>query len=409
MTIAKTLPALALAAALSSTIVPAAQAQSSQEGAGQPQEQTQEQTQERAQGQAQSSMTGSSASAAAAAGQEDLPPLRAFEVGGVAGTYNGVNWYYHANETHVVDNTANVVADVTTLGTKAMTIEAFADLAGYRVPTKEDKAAGSNASSDSSSVLSPQISGTQLADASSLPALPLAAVGEFAGRLAGQDWFYNRDVSFVVNSRDLINQQVDAGQAGVKFTADLARELQRSLPVNVVVDGLSSTPGAQTPATAGLDLGSSAGEIAGSSANDMARLALFALPGILLIGGITWYLNQDGRTYVESSSRTSSAPSEQEIASSENMLSSNRSEVQRQALGGSSLGGNGDFGGSSAANGFANGSSNGADVNIATTAAQGRGIGAETGSNDFAKGLVGLVLASLIGAAVFFVGRRQLV
>ncbi|MDK8625993.1 hypothetical protein [Corynebacterium appendicis] len=38
-----------------------------------------------------------------------------------------------------------------------------------------------------------------------------------------------------------------------------------------------------------------------------------------------------------------------------------------------------------------------------------RGVNAETGNNTIAKGLVGLLLASIMGAAIFAFGRRRLV
>ena len=38
-----------------------------------------------------------------------------------------------------------------------------------------------------------------------------------------------------------------------------------------------------------------------------------------------------------------------------------------------------------------------------------RGVNAETGNNTIAKGLVGLLLASIMGAAIFAFGRRHLV
>lgn len=49
------------------------------------------------------------------------------------------------------------------------------------------------------------------------------------------------------------------------------------------------------------------------------------------------------------------------------------------------------------------------DAAAADSAATDRGVGAATGNNTIAKGLVGLLIASIMGAAVFAFGRRRLV
>lgn len=371
--IAVTVPALALAGALALNVAPAAHAESAVGSSG------------------SSAAAGSSGAAGGAGEAENLPPLNQWEVGAVAGTLEGAEWFYHAAGKHVVDNRENVNTDVTTLTGGFMTIEAFAQAAGYAAPDSGSQQVGSSAGSSAA------------ADAAR-DLLPFASVGGLAGELGGQQWFYNRDINFVVNSRDLVNQTVAEGQAGVMLTLDFARQLGRSLPINVVLAQGSSLPGSSINVENAVEreartgqaasggssvetLGGAASDVVGGSSNgggveasvEIERLALIALPAVLLLGGIYYYLNNDGRTYVTSSARTSSTPTAQERASSENLLSSNRNEVQRQAL------------------------------EVTPTAEQARGISAETGVNGVAKGLIGLLIAVVLGAAAFHFGRKQLV
>ena len=109
---------------------------------------------------------------------------------------------------------------------------------------------------------------------------------------------------------------------------------------------------------------------------DLAFAGMMALPALLIIGGVNWYLNQDGRTYVMDITRTSSVPTAAEREASAAMLSSNRAEVERQ---------------------------------IQTEGNTERGTAIQTGSNEIGKGLIALLIASVLGAAAFAFGRRQLV
>ncbi|SDR69214.1 hypothetical protein [Corynebacterium timonense] len=363
--IASSIPALALAGALSLSLVPAAHA----EPAG--------------------SAVGSSGSSANAASSgltiEEGKPLNTWEAGGVAGTWDGVEWFYHEDGKHVVVNRDHVKADLKGLTEGYLTIAEFAQKAGYAQPKNGSQETGSSAAFEAASQL-----------------LPFATIGGLAGEWEGQQWFYNQDINYVVNSRELVNKTVAEGQAGVMLTLDFARKLQRELPINVTLLQGSS---AQGSGTQGLSLPGSSVFVentaerearTGQQANggssfealngggfeasvELQRLALIALPAILFLGGAYYYLNDDGRTYVTSSGRTSSTPTAEERSSSESLLSSNRAEVQRQAL------------------------------EVTPTAEQARGISAETGVNGVSKGLIGLVIASLVGAAAFLVGRRQLV
>ena len=63
---------------------------------------------------------------------------------------------------------------------------------------------------------------------------------------------------------------------------------------------------------------------------DKKKLAWLALPAALVIGGITWYLSQDGKTYVKDEARNGQEPTAEEKAASEQMLSANKDEVVAQ-------------------------------------------------------------------------------
>lgn len=116
---------------------------------------------------------------------------------------------------------------------------------------------------------------------------------------------------------------------------------------------------------------------------DKKQLAWLALPAALIIGGATWYLAKDGKTYVKSEEAAQKdAPSAEEKAASEKMLQENKDEVIAQ--------------GGKVAEGTA-----------AQTPAQSRGISAETGSNTVARGLAALAIAAMIAAGAV-VARRKL-
>ncbi|QNE88927.1 hypothetical protein H0194_07525 [Corynebacterium incognita] len=114
----------------------------------------------------------------------------------------------------------------------------------------------------------------------------------------------------------------------------------------------------------------------GSSVSPELALGI-ALPAALLIGGVMWYLNQDGSTYVTDEARISSKPTKEEKKASDEMLKNNEGKVKAQA------------------------EAEAGDVN-----ADSRGIAAETGSNTVARGLAALALASLLGAVAFVARRR---
>ncbi|OFP20330.1 hypothetical protein HMPREF2996_06270 [Corynebacterium sp. HMSC066C02] len=115
---------------------------------------------------------------------------------------------------------------------------------------------------------------------------------------------------------------------------------------------------------------------------DKKQLAWLALPAAVVIGGVTWYLAKDGKTYVKSQEAAQKdAPTAEEKAASEQMLQENKDEVIAQ---GGQI----------------------ADSTAAQTPAQTRGISAETGSNTVARGLAALVFAAMIAAGAFAARRK---
>lgn len=204
--------------------------------------------------------------------------------------------------------------------------------------------------------------------------LPWYEEGKKAGELNGETWWFAANPNFVVNREDLIKSAaLTAGTEGVLTVKQFADKLGKLQPANL---------------TFGLD----GGVEGGSSASDLAKAAAIVLPALLLIGGVTWYLNADGQTYVTDSSRTSSTPTAGEREASANMLSSNRAEVEAQAK----------------AQADAQAQAQTQPVEDSSITLD-RGITAETGNNTFGKGIIALLLASVLGAAAFAFGRRQLV
>ncbi|AEX70183.1 hypothetical protein ACQXZL_08445 [Corynebacterium diphtheriae] len=112
---------------------------------------------------------------------------------------------------------------------------------------------------------------------------------------------------------------------------------------------------------------------------DKKKLAWLALPAALIIGGITWYLSQDGKTYVKDEARKNQEPTAEEKAASEQMLNANKDKVMAQ--------------GGKLADG-------------AKTTGTTRGMSAETGSNTVARGLAGLAVAVMVAAAAFAARRK---
>ena len=122
---------------------------------------------------------------------------------------------------------------------------------------------------------------------------------------------------------------------------------------------------------------------------DKKQLAWLALPAALVIGGVTWYLAKDGKTYVKSEEAAQKSElSAEEKAESEQLLKDNHDEVVAQ--------------GGKVAQGQA-----AADAAQEPQVAN-RGISAETGSNTVARGLAALAIAAMLAAGAVVARRKQL-
>lgn len=117
-----------------------------------------------------------------------------------------------------------------------------------------------------------------------------------------------------------------------------------------------------------------------TTGSDKKKLAWLALPAALIIGGIIWHLANDGKTYVQDEN-SKAAPSEEEKAASDKMLTENKDEVIAQ---GGQL----------------------ADQGAADQSASDRGMLAQTGSNTAARGLAALAVVAMIAAGAFAVRRK---
>jgi len=156
---------------------------------------------------------------------------------------------------------------------------------------------------------------------------------------------------------------------------------------------------------------------------DAKKLAWLALPAALIIGGITWYLTHDDKTYVKDEARKNERPTAEEKAASEQMLKENKDEVIAQggtlAEGGkvaesnSAQGSNSVQSGNTAKSNAAP-SSNPAQGNNSTqgttngaySTENARGMAAETGNNSIARGAVALAIAGLLAAGAFIARRK---
>ena len=317
---------------------------------------------------------------------EAAEALPDFAPGAFAAEFDGKKWFYAADG-------FNVVSDETQVNTPTQgefrTIWSLAQDTGKRLPenlvqrsltmtttTLSEVGGGTPGSHGASG------SSTSPAFNFTLESLPAWAEGALVGELDGQEWFYSKDFKYVVNKPELVNADVEADNASWMSVIEFANKTQRSLPEalrsKLVMEAGSSNPGAGIAAN-------------GSSASDLGNAAAIVLPAMLVIGGVAWYLNQDGKTFVTDLGRIGVTPTAQEIDASAHMLSSNRGEVEAQAR--------------AAAEAEAKGEA----VTTVEAQAETRGISAATGSNAFGKGMIALLLASVLGAAVFAFGRRQLV
>lgn len=126
-----------------------------------------------------------------------------------------------------------------------------------------------------------------------------------------------------------------------------------------------------------------------------AAVGITALPLALIIGGVKYIWDQNNKVYVPEE-KAGQEPTAEDKAASDKLISENAEEIKRQAA-------------SAEKNGEGveqvDGSGSAGVVNDEAS----RGVNAETGNNAIAKGLVGLLIASIMGAAIFAYGRRRLV
>ena len=128
---------------------------------------------------------------------------------------------------------------------------------------------------------------------------------------------------------------------------------------------------------------------------DKKKLAWLALPAALIIGGITWYLSQDGKTYVKDEARKNQQPTAEEKAASEQMLNANKDEVIAQG---------GQLAEGDAAQAEAPSTPSAPAAGESADAA--RGMSAETGSNSVAQALAALAVAAMVAAGAFAARRK---
>lgn len=121
------------------------------------------------------------------------------------------------------------------------------------------------------------------------------------------------------------------------------------------------------------------------AAKAAAVIAGLGVGTAVIVNGIKYFVNKDKATLVPSEDRVNQEPTAEEKAKSDELKQNNADQIASQ--GGTDTG--------------ANAAGNAADTN--------RGIGATTGNNSIAKGLISLALLSVLGAAVFAFGRRRLV
>lgn len=125
----------------------------------------------------------------------------------------------------------------------------------------------------------------------------------------------------------------------------------------------------------------------GPSDEDIAKaVAAVAGAGVgaaIIINGIKYFVNKDKQTLVPSEDRVNQEPTAEEKAKSDELKANNADQIAQQT---------------------------GTDATGANTTANGeRGMSAATGVNKVPAALMALLLASVLGAAAFVFGRRQLV
>lgn len=134
-----------------------------------------------------------------------------------------------------------------------------------------------------------------------------------------------------------------------------------------------------------------------------ATVGITALPLALVIGGVKYILDHDknGNPVYMAEGKQGQEPTAEDKAASDKLISENADEVKRQAATAEKMG--------EGVEKVADNAGTAATTGTDSAAGADRGVSAETGNNTIAKGLVGLLLASIMGAAIFAFGRRRLV
>lgn len=229
--------------------------------------------------------------------------------------------------------------------------------------------------------------------------VPLPAVTH---DINGAEYFLTQDGTHYVPDRNLVNIAFDQLSAADRERAvDVAKAAVAGLidaPEAPTAETIAETTPVEQPAPTGdhQDVPFTAEDI---DPNNPAPAAagLIALPAVLAIGGLTYYLNADGKTYVTDLARINEPPTDAEVKDSNALLAENAAEVARQGLATSKAAGQAPVEAQQQA------------APAQAPVAEQRGIAAETGSNTLVRALFALVVASIIGAAVFAYGRRYLI
>lgn len=277
-------------------------------------------------------------------------------------TYNGSQWYLHNSGKVYVNDPALVFASTNQLG--------------------EDKAVSVEAVKAGETGEQPQVLGE-------LPATI---------EIDGKTFYLHESKQLYVTDSTKWNapveeipadQKLDASTLGLEALAGKDEGDQQQPPAGdgstgagngSSNDGSGNTPEGKDPETgSSLTNGQIAGIVAG------------ALAGTLIIGGIVYKLVKDkqGNLVYVPENKAGQEPTAEDKAASDKLISENADEIKRQTASAEKMGEE--------------------VVQIDGAEAADRGVNAETGNNALAKGLIGLLLASIMGAAIFAYGRRQLV
>ncbi|WP_297851470.1 hypothetical protein [uncultured Corynebacterium sp.] len=267
-------------------------------------------------------------------------------------TYNGSQWYLHNSGKVYVNDPALVFASTNQLG--------------------EDKAVSVETVKAGETGEQPQVLGE------------LPATIEIDGKtfyLHENKQLYVTDSSKWNTPVDEIpaDQKLDASTLGLEALAGEDEGKGENLAPNP--DGENPKPNPDKDPETGSSLTN--GQIAGIVAG--------ALAGTLIIGGIVYKLVKDkqGNLVYVPEDKAGQEPTAADKAASDKLISENADEIKRQTASAEKMGEE--------------------VVQVDGADAADRGVNAETGNNVLAKGLIGLLLASIMGAAIFAYGRRQLV